>query len=75
MNLEVIFKAIEQIGILNVLLVLFVWQQFRTISWLKKQNELLLKKLLKEPLQLLREEDSGKFAKNLQKICKKKLTA
>lgn len=47
-NLDTIFGAIKEIGIINVLLVLFVLYQFKMTSWLKKQNEYLLRKLIEK---------------------------
>ncbi len=44
-NLTVILDSVNEIGIINVLVVLFVLYQFKMLSWLQKQNEYLLKRL------------------------------
>lgn len=47
MNLESIFNAVNNIGLLPVLTILFILFQFRTILRLEKENEKLLALLLK----------------------------
>ncbi len=44
-NLTAILNSVKEIGIINVLLILFMLYQFKMLNWLQKQNDYLLEKL------------------------------
>lgn len=44
-NLAAILNSVKEIGIINVLLILFMLYQFKMLNWLQKQNDYLLKKM------------------------------